>query len=575
MAGCIFSMTASTEKYQFSFFMIAGILTGSFLRLYRIGSQIIWDDEWHGIQTALVNPMHYILTHFHELDNCIPLTAYYRIMLNFTGLNEVVIRLPQLLAGIAMLAVFPLFIKKLFGKRVAVIVLILIAISPLLVYFSRLARPYGVVVFLTSVAVFSFYLWMSEGKKIYALLYIISAVLAPYFSLSSLGFVIAPLLYVLMRLLLTKKMSPIGINKGVLQLKGITVVILMLAAGMSMWFLPAAATFGEVTKKNSQGFLSLGTMGGSAALFCGSNSYVICLLMTLFFIYGSFLLYAKNRLLFSYLCIICVTQLIFIAISRPNLVQGAIIFARYFISALPVWLLVIAIAIAELHINLTRFLKNKISKANGLSNSALAALFLIVFLRGPVADAYSYPNDFTNHKDFQYNYVQRLVKRAVGNEGSYPEFYKSLKMQGDDATIVEFPAIISWTWNIFHVYQRLHEDRVLIGYDSNYYSPFFGYDTYGNRDVGFQNFVDISDPAVVMKKGARYIIIHKDIFQESVAFGLYSPEHKRKLENQISNFKDSVILALREYVSRETANLKKMFGEPFYKDKWIVVYRVQ
>ena len=568
-------MTASTEKYQFSFFMIAGILTGSFLRLYRIGSQIIWDDEWHGIQTALVNPLHYILTHFHELDNCIPLTAYYRMMLNFTGLNEIVIRFPQLLSGIAMLAIFPLFIKKLFGKRVAVIVLILLAISPLLVYFSRLARPYGVVVFLTSVSAFSFYLWMCEGKKRYALVYIISAVLAPYFSLSSLGFVIAPVLYILMLSLLKKRISLIGINKNVLRLKGIVIVILMLVAGMSMWFLPAAATFGEVTKKNSQGFLSLGTMGGSAALFCGSNSYVICLLMTLFFIYGSFLLYAKNRLLFSYLGIICVTQLLFIAISRPNLVQGAIIFARYFISALPVWLLVIAIAIAELHIKLARFLKDKISMANGLSNSALAALFLIVFLRGPVTDAYSYPNDFTNHKDFQYNYVKRVIKRADGNEGSYPEFYKSLKMQGEGASIVEFPAIISWTWNIFHVYQRVHGDRVLIGYDSNYYSPFFGYDTYGNKDVGFQNFVDVSDPAVLMKIGAGYIVVHKDIFQESITFGLYSQEHKRKLENQISNFRDSVNIALREYVSREMANLKKMFGEPFYKDKWIVVYKIK
>jgi len=370
-------------------------------------------------------------------------------------------------------------------------------------------------------------------------------------------------------------MSLKGVYENVLQLKSIAVVILMLMAGMSMWFLPAAATFGEVTKKNSQGFLSLGTMGGSAALFCGSNSYIICLIMTLFFIYGSFLLYSDNRLLFSYLGIICVTQLLFIAISRPNLVQGAIIFARYYISALPVWLLVIAIAISELRDKLARFLEDKIFMANGLSNAALAAFFLLVFLRGPVADAYSYPNDFTNHKDFQYNYVQRLIKKAGGNKASYPEFYKGLKMQSEGAAIVEFPAIISWTWNVFHVYQRLHEDRVLIGYDSNYYSPFFGYDTYGNEDVGFQNFIDISDPAILMKRGAGFIVVHKDIFQESVTFGLYSPEHKMKLENQISNFNDSVNVALREYVSRETENLKKMFGEPFYKDKWIVVYRIQ
>lgn len=321
--------------------------------------------------------------------------------------------------------------------------------------------------------------------------------------------------------------------------------------------------------------MTLGTLGGGVGLFCGSNSYIICLGMIVLFIYGSYVLYANNGLLFSYLGIICTVQLLLLAISRPNLLQGAIVFARYFLSALPVWLLVISIAIAELHIKLIRFLKDKTYMANGLSNSALAGLFLIVFLRGPVTDAYSFPNDFTNHKDFQYNYMDRLIKKADGNEGSYPEFYKSLKNKGNDATIVEFPAIIAWTWNVFHVYQRLHKNRVLIGYDSNEFGPFFGYDTYGNKDVGFQNFVDISDPDILMKRGAGYIVIHKDIFQESVKFGLYSPENKKKLEKQISNFKDSVNIAMQRYISRVTVNLKKMFGEPFYQDKWIVVYRVQ
>jgi len=557
--------------------MITGILTGGFLRLYRIGSQIIWDDEWHGIYTAAFNPLKYIFTHFHLNDNCIPLTIYYRIMLDSIGLNEIIIRLPQLLSGILMLLIFPLIVKKLFNKRIALIFLFLIAISPLLIYFSRFSRPYSIVVFLSFISIFSFYLWIVERKVIYVSVYIVSAIMAPYFSLSSLAFVLAPILYIIIMSMVKRRPLFISACKNIPRVKHIVIVIFTLIVGISTWLLPAAGSLNEVMKKSGNGFVDLGTLGGCATLFSGSKSYIICLILLSLFVYGLFVLYGNNKLMFSYLCIICSSQLLYVVLPRPFLSQKSIIFTRYFLPSLPVYLLIISVALNELSMKLKLFLQNKIKMVNAFSNSTLVSLLLILFLTGPITDVYSFPNDFTNHKDFQYNYIylDRILKRADGNKVLYSEFYVDLRNQLNDTKIIEFPAILSWTWNIFHVYQRFHKKRVLIGYDSREFGPFFGYNAFMNKKNGFNNFIDISDPKILSGSGAEFVVVHKNSWKECVEVGLFSPENRIKMENRLSILPVSTREPLRKYVSREIVKLKKIFGKPNYEDNWIVVHKIR
>jgi hypothetical protein len=252
------------------------------------------------------------------------------------------------------------------------------------------------------------------------------------------------------------------------------------------------------------------------------------------------------------------------------------IFTRYFLSSLPVWLLLISIGLNGLIIKLNLSFQKRTRIANAFSSLILVGLFLIIFLKGPIIDAYSFPNDFTNHKDFQYNYLRRVINMADGHEQSYPEFYLNLKNQANkNKTIIEFPAVVSWTWNIFHVYQRLHENRVIVGYDSGAFGPFFGYDTFGTKNVRFNNFVDISNSKRLSDSGADFIVLHKNIWQECAAVGLYSPEGRGKMENRLSILPVSTREELRKYVYQAMANLKMVFGEPFYEDDWIVVYRIR
>jgi len=46
--------------------------------LYKIRDQVIFDDEYHALNVALNHDYLYIATHYHESDNCIPLTLLYR-----------------------------------------------------------------------------------------------------------------------------------------------------------------------------------------------------------------------------------------------------------------------------------------------------------------------------------------------------------------------------------------------------------------------------------------------------------------------------------------------------------------
>ena len=564
------------EKYYFFLAMITGILIGGFLRIYHIGSQIIWDDEWHGIYSAGFNNLKYIFTHFHLNDNCIPLTIYYRIMLNSIGLNEIVIRLPQLLFGILILLIFPLIVKKLFNKRIALIFLFLIAISPLLIYFSRFARPYSIVVFLSFISIISFYLWIIERKVIYVAIYLVGAILAPYFSLSSLAFVLAPVLYIVIISLTKQRGLFLNGLKKFPRLKHIAIVFFILTVGISAWLLPAAESFSEVIKKSGKGFVDIGTLGGCATLFSGSRSFIVCLILLLLSVYGLFVLYGTNKLLLNYFCIICTSQFFYIILPKPFLSQKSIIFTRYFLPCLPVYLLIISVALNELSMRLKLFLQNKIKMVNAFSNLTLASLVLILFLMGPIPDVYSFPNGFTNHKDFQYNYIylDQILNRVERHKGLYPEFYANLTHEDTDSKIIEFPAILSWTWNIFHVYQRVHKKRVLIGYDSGSFGPFFGYAAFRNKKIGFNNFIDISDPKSLSGSGAKYIVIHKNIWKECAALGLFTPENRHNMENRVSTLPVSLQEGLYKYVSREILKLKKVFGKAIYEDNWIVVYKI-
>ena len=80
------------------------------------------------------------------------MNLYYKALLDTVGWSELWLRLPSLLAGVASLIVLPVASRRWLGLRAQSTFCGLLAVSPILIYYSRYSRPYAVVVLLTFLA---------------------------------------------------------------------------------------------------------------------------------------------------------------------------------------------------------------------------------------------------------------------------------------------------------------------------------------------------------------------------------------------------------------------------------------
>src|SRR5262249_9671900 len=130
-------------------------------------------------------------------DYSIPLTLFYRFLYLHCGLTDWGMRAPMLLAGIGLLLAAPWLTRGMLPLSTRCLWAALIAISPLLTYHTRTARPYAVTTFLCFVALFAFRRWWSgdERRWSWALLYVAATFLAGWLHLIALSFALAPFLY--------------------------------------------------------------------------------------------------------------------------------------------------------------------------------------------------------------------------------------------------------------------------------------------------------------------------------------------------------------------------------------------
>ena len=176
-----------TNRMEFSdwlwLFAAAGL--GSALRINHLSTQVIMGDEIHALCRALWHPMIYNFTHFQSTDNCIPLTLYYEWVLNNFGLSEMWMRLPMLIAGIAGLILIPYVSRKVLNREATILLAFLLAISLGHYYYSRFARPYGIVLLFEFIAMASYFIWLVKGRILMAFIYTASIIFAIFFNLSA------------------------------------------------------------------------------------------------------------------------------------------------------------------------------------------------------------------------------------------------------------------------------------------------------------------------------------------------------------------------------------------------------
>src|SRR5262252_9859104 len=177
--------------------LVMAVLIGIGLRLDQFGAQVLIDDEWHAVhQLSKLAPTRMWLD-FGHADYSIPLGLLYAVESSAFGLSESAMRWPMLACGLATLVLFPLYVAPRLGRATAAVFALLLALSPLLMIYSRMARPYAVTLFLAWGAHAAFHRFDDRPRNRVAAgaAYAVMATLAAWLHPIVVPFVAAPFLW--------------------------------------------------------------------------------------------------------------------------------------------------------------------------------------------------------------------------------------------------------------------------------------------------------------------------------------------------------------------------------------------
>ncbi|HZM00763.1 MAG TPA: glycosyltransferase family 39 protein [Planctomycetota bacterium] len=521
----------------------AAVATGALARLWNLRDQVAGDDELHAVRAALRHPAGTLWRSYEKNDNCLPLTLLDRLWMDSgQPLTELVLRLPVLLCGLALLWWLPRAVERRLGGGVALALAWLLALSPLLVLYSRIARSYAPITLFGSLAAMSFLRWWLSGSRAAGALYALFAALTVYFHLIAAPFVLAPWLFAAGDLCVRPRTSA---RPKPLQ---ILAVALATAAGLAAFLLPARESLGALfAVKSGEGALTSETLTGLASLWAGTRQPLLGLLFWAAALAGLILLWRRQSRLAVFSLVLVVAQLLGLAVAAPFLVEIPLIFSRYMIVALPLVLLWVAVALAAPWTAWPR------PGPRATSLAAAAAIVALPLLSGPLADPAVRSSSFMHaddYLDFTRPYPTLPPQAASG-------FYRQPPQPGP---IVEGPWPTSWKYGrTLLVDERLHGQRVIAApYD----------ETLADPRLRFRN--ALATPDAMLASEARWVVIHRDLAAEELqlpdaqaARGRYAVRAAQEAERQ------------RAWAAQMLRLLPARWGAPVFEDERIAVWDLE
>src|SRR2546423_5159150 len=137
--------------------LVAVVVLGAVVRFWGLGSQSLWLDEWLTAKAAS-GSLSELFRHVSEHEGIPP--PYFLLVWGWVRLfgdGETALRAVSALAGAATVPVAYCIVRE-FGQRrtVARVAALLVAVNPMLVWYSQEARPYGLVTFLSALSLLMF-----------------------------------------------------------------------------------------------------------------------------------------------------------------------------------------------------------------------------------------------------------------------------------------------------------------------------------------------------------------------------------------------------------------------------------
>ena len=481
---------------------LVAVLAGIFLRLHHLSAQILGGDELHAVRAVLSEPLSSLLTTYRQTDVSMPLAALDHFFLTIgLRLSETLLRLPSLVAGLVAPLLLALGVRSALGKEdglrgVWVPFLALLSIAPLLVIYSRVARPYMIEVLLAGGAAIAFARWWglsggaSRHRLGWAAAYVLVAGSAAWLHLGAAPFVVAPFLFALGDLVRASH------EERWLRLRQLMVLGLALLTACALFLLPARTSlFALIAGKRQPQAIPLGTWNEVGHLMAGTTQSALAGVFALLAAAGLLVLLLRHRAVALYTLTLVASQVIGIRLLSPLGLASGLVLDRYLLPVLPVVLLWVATG-------LWRLGSTPSAGAAAAARWSLSlGLPLALLVGGPFADPDWRASSFQLHNDL----VDFARPRAF-LRGMPPLAYRTI----GGGSVVEIPWPPVWDFSrSFYVYQDLHGLDVRVGVAPGFLD---------DPRLDFLNAV-IARPENLERSGARWIAVHRDLPGEEDGLG--------------------------------------------------------
>lgn len=515
--------------------VLAAFLAGALLRLWNLGPQVMSDDELHAVRAALASPVSHILVMYQRTDNTIPLTAIYRVLLDRgVKVTEWTVRLPAVLSGLLLLAAAPLWAARRLGWRAATVFAFLLAVSPGLVFYSRIARSYAPIVLLGFGALVCFEAWWRRPEDWrpgagYAVL----AALAAWFHLGAAPFVVSPFLFAA---------GDAVIQRDRRRFASLLVLGVATLLGFLAFLVPARESLTTLVKeKHGELHLTWTLVKNVLLLAAGSRHAWVALLVGIAAAFGLARLFRIDRRLALFtVTAVCghVAGLLFLA---PQGHGHPLILFRYLLVILPWVLLWVAVAFEG-------------EGRRPLARPVLMAFFFlfigILVWAGPFVNPRLWRSPFAHHSDSMTFMWPRPSLRPEQASG----FYGTLASSPEPGAVLEYPWVAVWRMNrVFYLCQEIHGRQVVV-------APARALLADGR--LAFRNMVP-GTPEGFLASRARWLVVHRNLAKEESGIPPpmeIDPRHRR---------------LLRTFGHRMTAQLTRGWGTPDFLDRRIAVWDLE
>jgi len=438
-------------------------LLGAFLRLYRVDRQLILDDEWHALNAVQDHGYAWIFSHLGHADHSIPMALLYEWFSRGAGLDELAMRAPSLLAGMLALAVLPLLWRRWLGRGELLLFTGLLAISPFLVNYGRIARPYALLALLAGASVVLAWRWWQgqpgAQRRLDGAGWFACVVLAAWLNPVSLAVSAAPFLWFAGcaggSALRRRNLRPA---------RRLAALGLAVAAGTAaLLYVPLSTDFASLAVRAGFHAVRPGTFAEAMTLFAGSGHTPAVLAMGACAVLGWFALLRRDREFAWYLLLVAATATLAVALTGAAWIVYGLVLARYLIGLLPVFLALAAIGLADAW-------RRGAARARlpaAAAGFAAPAFLLALFFAGPLPGLDAGRSQFTHHMWHQFDYraERNPIRQALAWVEPDPFYAEIARLHPDgDAVIVEAPWYLESNWNPLPLYQSVHHQRVVVGF---------------------------------------------------------------------------------------------------------------